>query len=121
MLGDLAQRVNGNDALVRRGRYVNTTMLIEIGDQSHLVRIAEGTITAVTKGPFVMPHWTFALRVDRDAWEKFQQPRPPAGFTDIFALQRKHLLRMEGDLHPLMANLLYFKDVLAALRPQEAH
>ena len=27
-------------------------------------------------------------------------------------------MRMEGDLHPLMANLLYFKDVLAAPRKE---
>ena len=47
-------------------------------------------------------------------------PHPPPGFTDIFALQRKKLLRMEGNLQPLMANLLYFKDVLASLRGREA-
>ena len=29
-------------------------------------------------------------------------------------------LRIEGDLHPLMANLLYFDDVLAALREPRA-
>ena len=29
-------------------------------------------------------------------------------------------LRMEGDLYPLMSNLLYFKDVLAAVRRDAA-
>jgi hypothetical protein len=29
------------------------------------------------------------------------------------------VLRVEGDLHPFMANLLYFKEVLASLRSAE--
>ena len=33
------------------------------------------------------------------------------------ALVKRRALRVEGDLHPFMANLLYFKDVMAALRP----
>ena len=34
----------------------------------------------------------------------------------LFALFKRGLLRIEGDLHPFMANLLYIKDVLAAPR-----
>jgi hypothetical protein len=116
MFDDLAKRVNGNAALVRRGRYVNVTFLLENGDERHSVRIVDGAVAEVTRASQLMPNWTFALRGSREAWEKFLQAKPPAGFTDIFALQRKKLLRMEGDLHPLMANLLYFKDVLASVR-----
>ena len=89
-------------------------MLIEAGDERHLVRIREGAVPRSPRAAFVMSNFTFALRAPREAWEKFLEPKPPPGFTDIFALQRKKLLRIEGDLHPFMANLLYFKDVLAA-------
>ena len=120
MLTDLAARVNGDANLVRRGRYVNTTFLIAIDDAYHLVRVAEGRIVAITPGPFITPNYSFALRASRDAWEKIWSPKPLPGFTDIFALVKKKLLRIEGDLHPLMSNLLYFKGVLAAARqPQE--
>jgi hypothetical protein len=120
MLTDLAARVNGDANLVRRGRYVNTTFLIAIDDAHHLVRVAEGRIVAITPGPFITPNYSFALRASRDAWEKLWSPKPLPGFTDIFALVKKKLLRIEGDLHPLMSNLLYFKGVLAAARqPQE--
>ena len=44
----------------------------------------------------------------------FWSPQPPPGFNDIFALFKRKLQRIEGDLHPFMANLLYIKDVLAA-------
>ena len=116
MLERLPDLVNADANLVRRGRFVNTTFLIGIDDANYLVRIADGRVTNITQGPFITPHYSFALRASREAWEKFWQPLPPLGFTDIFALVKNKLLRVEGDLHPFMANLLYFKDVLASLR-----
>ena len=116
MLTDLAARVNGDANLVRRGKYVDTTFLIAIDDAYHLVRVAEGRIVAITPGPFITPNYSFALRASRQTWEKFWAPKPAPGFTDIFALVKKRLLRIEGDLHPLMSNLLYFKGVLTAAR-----
>jgi hypothetical protein len=119
MLERLPELVNADANLVRRGRFVTTTFLIGIDEANYLVRITEGRVVSVTSGPFITPHYSFALRAPREAWEKFWQPLPPLGFTDIFALVKNKLMRIEGDLHPLMSNLLYFKDVFASLR-QEA-
>jgi hypothetical protein len=114
MLDNLAARVNGDANLVRRGRHVDTTFLIAIDDADHLVTVHEGRITGIKTGPFITPHYSFALRASRDAWDKLLSPTPIPGFTDIFALVKKKLLRIEGDLHPFMSNLLYFKGVIAA-------
>ena len=108
------QRINSNERLVRRGRLVNASVLIEIQEASWLVVIAAGRITAVTRGPFVMPGWHFALRFSGEAWQRYTSPMPQPGFNDLFALMKRRLLRVEGDLHPFMANLFYFKEVLAA-------
>jgi len=116
MLDRLPDLVNADANLVRRGRFVSTTFLIAIDDADYLVRIADGRVAGVTAGPFITPNYSFALRASREAWEKFWQPLPPLGFTDIFALVKNKLMRVEGDLHPFMTNLLYFKDVLATLR-----
>jgi hypothetical protein len=70
----------------------------------------------VARGPFITPNYSFCLRASRSVWEKFWQPLPPRGYTDIFALVKQKLMQVEGDLHPFMANLLYFKDVIAAPR-----
>jgi hypothetical protein len=118
MLDHLAERVNGDPNLVRRGKFVTTTFLIAIDSTDHLVRVAEGRITSITPGPFITPNYSFALRASRDSWDKLWSPRPLPGFTDVFALVKKKLLRIEGDLHPFMANLLYFKGVLAAARSE---
>jgi len=120
MLDTIARVVNADEGLVRRGRFVDTTFMITIGDDDHLIRVQEGRIAAVTAGPFITPNYSFALRASRDVWEKFWQPLPPRGFTDIFALVKFRRMRVEGDLHPFMSNLLYFKDVLAIPRKEVA-
>lgn len=117
-LEQLLQRVNANERLVWRGRYVDTTFLLEVGDVSWLIKISAGRIMSVTRGPFVMPAWSFALRAPREAWGQFWLAKPPPGFHDLMALVKRRALRIEGNLQPFMANLLYFKDVMAALRPQ---
>ncbi|HEX5213687.1 MAG TPA: hypothetical protein VFW22_18340 [Pseudolabrys sp.] len=116
MLDTIANLVNADANLVRRGRFVDTTFLIAIDDACSLIRIQEGRVIKVTPGPFITPDYSFALRAPRDVWEKFWQPLPPLGFTDVFALVKQKLMQVEGDLHPFMANLLYFKDVIAAPR-----
>jgi hypothetical protein len=116
MIENLAQFVNPDAGLIRRGRFVNTTFLIAVDDAYYLIHVVEGRIAKVMPGPFITPNYSFALRATHDVWQKFWQPLPPLGFTDVFALVKQKLMRIEGDLHPLMSNLLYFKGVLAALR-----
>jgi hypothetical protein len=116
MIERMAELVNADAELVQRGRYVDTTFLLEAGEAGYLIRVREGRIVSVTPGPFITPNYSFALRAPRAAWETFWQPVPQPGYNDLFALFKQGLLRIEGDLHPFMANLIYFKDVLASPR-----
>jgi len=120
MIDRLAIRVNADAALVRKGRFVDVTFLLEVGEQAWLVTIDRGRVAEVLKGPFVMPRWTFALRASADGWARFWAPDPEPGWHDLFALIRHKQLRAEGDLHPFMANLFYFKGVLGSLRGENA-
>ena len=108
-LGEMANR---NAWLVHRGRFLDVTFLLEVGDAPYLVRIHRGRVEAVEKGPHVMPRWTFALRASEQAWGTFWKPVPPPGFHDLIAMLKVRALRLEGDQHPFMANLRYFKDLL---------
>jgi hypothetical protein len=119
MIDKIASLVNADAALIQRGRFVDTTFMIAIDDADTLIRIQEGRVTKVTAGPFITPDYSFALRASRGVWDKFWQPLPPLGFTDVFALVKQKLMRVEGDIHPFMANLLYFKDVIAAPRQKK--
>jgi hypothetical protein len=118
MIETLQARVNGDDALVRRGRFLSTTFLLEIGPTAWLIAIFEGRIVSVTPGPFVMPSSSFALRTSAEEWEKFSNSRPPPGSNDLMALIKRRVLKAEGNLQIFMANLRYFKEALAKLRPQ---
>ncbi len=118
MIEALEARVNGDAALVRRGRYLTTTFLLEVGPTAWLIAIFEGRIMSVTPGPFVMPSSAFALRASEAEWQKFWLSRPPPGSNDLMALIKRRVLRAEGDLQVFMANLRYFKEVLAKPRPE---
>ena len=116
MIERIFDLVNADENLVRRGRYLSTTFMLGIGDQGYLVKIIEGRVVSITPGPFVTPNYSFALRAPKDEWEMFWEKIPKPGHNDIFALFKRGKLTIEGDLHPFMANLLYFKGVLAAAR-----
>ncbi|MEA2884016.1 MAG: hypothetical protein QOH32_3272 [Bradyrhizobium sp.] len=120
MIEKLKDKVNVDAALIRRGRFLTTTFLIEVGSAQWLVTIVEGRIASITQGPFVMPSWTFALRARQEEWEKFWSARPQPGSNDLMALIKRRVLKAEGDLHVFMANLRYFKETLEKLRSERA-
>ena len=116
MIERLPELVNRNAVLLRRGRHLDLDIMIEIGSVPYYVSIESGRIARLDRGPLLMRSWALAFRGPDDAWRQFWQPFPPPHFHDIFALAKCGQLRIEGDVHPLMANLLYFKDLLAAPR-----
>jgi hypothetical protein len=120
MIETLEARVNGDEALVRRGRYLTTTFLLEVGQTRWLISIFEGKVVSVTSGPCVMPSSSFSLRASEQEWEKFWSSRPPPGSNDLMALIKRRVLKAEGNLQVFMANLRYFKEVLAKLRVEGA-
>ena len=120
MIEALQGRVNDDAGLVRRGRYLTTSFLLEVGEKAFLISIYQGRIVSVTSGPFVMPSSAFALRAPEEEWKKFWSHRPPPGSNDLMALIKRRALKAEGDLQIFMANLRYFKEALAKLRSEGA-
>ena len=112
----LLASANDDQWLGHRGRYLDVTFLLEVGEASYLVRIHRGRVEAVDRGPFVQARWTFALRASQEAWDTFWRPLPPPGGHDLIAMIKTRALRLDGDQYPFMANLRYFKELLAKLR-----
>ena len=100
-------------------QYLNTCFMISTVDNEYLVKIEKGIVTNVEEGPFVMPSYIFKLTASKEEWLKFLQTTPQPGSHDIIAMLRRKVLKFEGDLLPLMSHLLYFKFLLASLRPKE--
>ena len=115
MIEKIAGLVNRDSAILRWGRGMHETFMIEVGDEQYLFKVSDGKL-AVEKGPFVMRSWRFAIRASRECWNKFWQKTPEPGWHDLFALLRRGDVKFEGDQRVLMAYLLYVKLVLAAPR-----
>jgi hypothetical protein len=116
ILTGLPELVNADAGLVRRGQRLTTTFLLAVDDREYLVRVAEGRLAAVERGPFLLRSWSFAVRASAEAWARFWQPVPEPGYHDLFAMKKLGAAEVEGDLWPLMAHLRYVKDVLALPR-----
>jgi hypothetical protein len=112
----LPELVNGDPVLLRRGQYLDLDVLIEVGVVPYYLCVEAGRIAQLHRGPLLMRSWALAFRGPEDAWRQFWHPVPPPHFHDIFALTKGGQFRIEGDFRPLMANLLYFKEMLAAPR-----
>ena len=108
--------VNADVRLLHRGRYVDAVVLLGVGDALWRLDIRRGRVEAADTGPFVMPSSTFRLSAPEGEWRAFWEPVPAPGHHDIFAMLKRRVLAAEGDLHPLMANLFYFKALLASPR-----
>ena len=122
-LGDLDQRlagwperVGGDPGLLRRGRFLNTTCQLDIGPETVLLRIVDGHIAELRRGPFVTPSAAFAISGETSVWRRFLAAGPPPGDHDLLAFVKRRELRLTGDLHKLMSHLLYFKGMLDHLR-----
>jgi hypothetical protein len=111
----LPDLVNSDSDLLRRGRFLTVDFLVEIGDEPFQVSVDEGRI-GVCRGPALLRSHRFSIAASEAAWEAHWCDPPAAGWHDLFAMTKSGAARIAGDLQPLMANLQYLKDVLAAPR-----
>ena len=120
MFEKLAEKNNVRHSLASMAQYLNTCFMISTIEHEYLVNIEKGIVKNVEEGPFVMPSYVFKLTAPKNEWIKFLQHTPQPGSHDIIAMLRRKVLKFDGDLHPLMSHLLYFKLLLASLRPVES-
>jgi hypothetical protein len=103
-------------ALIARGRFLDCECLLgPLGHPFH-ASIRQGRIVDLTPSPVLMRSWRFSYCASVAAWAEHWQPAPRPGFHDLLALTKRGEAKLEGDLHPLMTHLQYFKDVLALPR-----
>ncbi len=103
-------------SLIQRGRFLDCDCLLGPMDRPFHVAIRAGRITDMTPAPVLMRSWRFAYRATPEAWTQFWQPLPRPGWHDLLSLTKRGEAVLEGELHHFMANLQYFKDVLALPR-----
>jgi hypothetical protein len=105
-----------NAALMLRGRWLTCECLLGPLERPFHVSIRAGAIIDMTPAPILMRSWRFAYRASFAAWAEYWQPTPRPGWHDLLALTKRKEAVLEGDLHPFMTHLQYFKDLLALPR-----
>ncbi len=109
-------RVNSDQHLVWRGRTLSADCVVQIGSVPFLLQIERGTVRECRRGVPLMHPWAFALRGSARGWAAFWQDPPAPGWHDLFALTKRGEFMLEGNIHPLMAHLQFFKDVITLPR-----
>ncbi len=103
-------------ALIARGRFLDLDCLLGPTAQPFHVTIRAGAIVDMTLAPVLMRSWRFSYVALPGALAAYWQPMPPAGWHDLLSLTKRGAATLAGDLHPFIAHLQYFKDVLALPR-----
>ena len=112
-LPELAGR---DDDLIRRGQHVSGDILLGVGDARCYISIDKGRVTVVETKPQRMRSATFTIAAPPSSWNNFWQPMPRPGWHDLFAMNKRGHMTIEGNLLVFMQNLQYFKDLLALPR-----
>ena len=115
MIERLAEVVNRDPAIVRWGREMHETFMLEVGETQYRVTVRAGLVERVEKGPSLHP-WRFAIRAREECWAQFWRSPPAPGWHDLFALLRRGDVKIEGDQRVFWAYLLYLKLALERLR-----
>ena len=107
-------------ALIDRGRFLDCECLLGPTDHPFHASIRGGRIVDLTPAPVLMRSWRFSYRATAAAWAEYWQAAPRPGWHDLLALTKREAATLEGDLHPFMTHLQYFKDMLALPRLQHS-
>ena len=105
-----------DEALIARGRSLDVDCQLGPSTQPFHLAIRAGRIVDMIPAPVLMRSWRFSYRATPAAFAAYWHKMPPAGWHDLLALTKRGQATLEGDLHPFMSNLQYFKDVLALPR-----
>jgi hypothetical protein len=102
--------------LRRRGQWLNVDCRVDIGLEPFHLAIRDGELDAFERGPQLMRATAFSIRGSDEGWQRHWQRVPEPGWHDLFALTKRGVAIIDGDLRPLLQNLQFFKDLLALPR-----
>jgi hypothetical protein len=112
----IPELLSRDEKLISRGRLLDVECLLGPTVQPFHVTISGGRIVDMRPAPVLMRSWRFAYRATPAAYDAYWRAMPPPGWHDLLALTKRGEATLEGDLHPFMSHLQYFKDLLALPR-----
>ncbi len=114
----LSHLLSADTDLLRRGRWLSVECRVDIGNEPFFLSIRDGALSAFERSAGLMRSTAFAVRASEEAWTGYWKPIPEPGWHDLFALAKRGVASIDGDLRPFLQNLQYFKDLLALPRKE---
>ncbi len=118
--GSQLERFREASASFSRPRACSADLLLQFGDVAAIVRVRDGRVMQIVDQRIPLQSWDFAVKGSENGWDQFWQKFPPPGAHDILALNKRGEFSIEGNLHPLMSHLQFYKDLLACAREDTA-
>ena len=119
VIENLKNKVNKNTNLIKRGRLINLSFVFGVNEKEFIFKIVDGKINSIYKKKVDTEFGVFKISSSLENWEKHWLKIPPRDFHDLFAMLSKKIIKLDGDLKPLMQNLQYFKDLIASNRAKK--
>ena len=116
LMDGLQAVVNDDASLQHWGRCISLEFLLGVGNTDYLIRIEEGNVTGVRLRSLPIESGVFTIRAAADVWAEHWRPVPKRDYHDLFSMLSAGLAQLDGDITPLMQNLIYFKELIAAPR-----
>lgn len=116
MFSSLAEQANAIPALLTRGKRLNIDVLAGAGDDDFLISIEKGRVVNVRPRRLAMESGAFTVRASAETWAEHWKPMPARDYHDLLSMIAAGHAAVDGDLTPLLQNLLYFKLLFAAPR-----
>ena len=119
VIENLKNKVNKNTNLIKRGRWINLSFIFGVNEKEFIFKIVDGKINSISQKKVDTEFGIFKISSSLENWEKHWSKIPPRDFHDLFAMLSKKIIKLDGDLKPLMQNLQYFKDLIASNRAKK--
>ncbi len=88
------------------GRRCTLDLALVADEETVLLRLQEGTISAVVPGPDIGESWQVTLRGSHEDWRTFLRPIPPPFYQDLLAMNsRVPSFSIEGDRRAFVRHL----------------
>lgn len=108
---EILDALNADPSVQRRLRFANCVLRIETGDRRWLLALRDGKVASAAADETA----DVTIRIAPDAWAAFQQPVPPPGCHDIYAMAETGRADVTGDFLTLFRYSYVLKDILQQL------
>tara|TARA_Y100000588_G_C14084104_1_gene851420 strand:+ start:338 stop:706 length:369 start_codon:yes stop_codon:yes gene_type:complete len=119
LIKNIKKLVNNNTQIISKGRWVKLKFILGVDAEDFIFEINCGKIVSIEKRTVDTKTGLFKISARLTSWKKHWLYMPPRDYHDLFAMLSKKIIKIDGNILPLMQNLQFFKDLIASNREKK--